>query len=654
MTIVDDHSSVSGAAVPGAAFVVRPTDGRILNTSEFLDLPPYGDPIATQAVPASRPAKRTRYKRTIENLRAARKEKLEAEKEAKKVATTSHKGGNLEGGTGGAFLAPDTANNIPKTGATSSLPSNGEDVTPSGLSWGGPNRNLSKPTGRQTPTGAQSSVRGKRRPRANFGASCEADEVRHDEVLASVTRFNDAFRARAAADAAQIRALAVAYDIALERALMSIAGGSTTPRKIRDIRFDTESEQRVFSWHLTSIVGEFAISTNESDATLRNRAGDARLLTTKLPDWLTALEQGKVDLRHVNTMLRHGRQLSEEHVAEYGAVTLEFAVGHTPGQTGTFAEEAAATIAAMAFEEAHARARQSRSVSYRHDGFGMARLDAYLPSELLAPAMQLLELGARELREIDAKAAAEHASEVKRAREQGLPEPEPFQPDTRTLPQMRADLLIETLLCSAPGESRVKTTVSVTVPAFSLLDAERMVEKTAKEAAAGDANKGGATTQCSGWRADGHGPALLNGTQPMSIEQARQFASDASFLERILIHPVTGQVTAVDKYEMSIGMRRFLEVRDRTCRFPGCVRPAQYCDADHTHPYSEDGPTDVDNLAHLCRAHHVQKHRKPWTVTNLGGGVLEWRTPLGQVATTSPIPHGPVFVPVGEYGPPPF
>ncbi|WP_192496959.1 HNH endonuclease signature motif containing protein [Gulosibacter chungangensis] len=499
-----------------------------------------------------------------------------------------------------------------------------------------------------------------------------ADSIRHDEVVTSLDAFSTAFRARAAADAAQLRALAVAYEIGLERAIAELA---PNPDKRKSVLFDDEDQQRVLSWHLNSIVGEFAIATNDTDQSLRNRAGDANLLVTAFPSWLDALEAGRIDLRHVQAVLKSGRQLPDQHQAEYGAVVLEFAATHTPRETMIFAEEAAATIAATAFEEAHAQARTNRGVTVRHDGLGMATLTAYIPSEQATPAVELLELGARELQALDSKAAAEHAAAVEHARKHGLPEPAPFLPDTRSIGQIRADLFMETLLCAAPGESRVKTTLNITIPALTLLNNTRatapqttpdthsndnVAETTADSGAAATTGAAGAFdtsntgVEVDGWRAEGFSPALLNGIHPISIAQACQLAANAPFLQRILTDPITGQVIAVDKYEMTLDMRRFIQARDRTCRFPGCIRPAERCDADHTHPYSEDGPTDIENLAHLCRGHHVQKHHKPWTVTNLGGGVLEWRSPLGQVTTTRPRPYGPVFVPTGQYGPPPF
>ncbi|HEY5651444.1 MAG TPA: HNH endonuclease signature motif containing protein [Acidimicrobiia bacterium] len=52
-------------------------------------------------------------------------------------------------------------------------------------------------------------------------------------------------------------------------------------------------------------------------------------------------------------------------------------------------------------------------------------------------------------------------------------------------------------------------------------------------------------------------------------------------------------------------MRRAVEARDRHCRFPGCRRPARWCDAHHTVHWADDGRTEVENLILLRRHHHT-------------------------------------------------
>lgn len=55
-------------------------------------------------------------------------------------------------------------------------------------------------------------------------------------------------------------------------------------------------------------------------------------------------------------------------------------------------------------------------------------------------------------------------------------------------------------------------------------------------------------------------------------------------------------------------MRRAIIARDRHCRFPGCHRPARWCDAHHIVHWVHDGQTKVDNLILLCRHHHTLVH----------------------------------------------
>ncbi|WP_193128509.1 HNH endonuclease signature motif containing protein [Gulosibacter sediminis] len=104
----------------------------------------------------------------------------------------------------------------------------------------------------------------------------------------------------------------------------------------------------------------------------------------------------------------------------------------------------------------------------------------------------------------------------------------------------------------------------------------------------------------------------------------------------------------VDTRMPDASLKRFLRARDVHCRFPGCRRPVERCDIDHTIAVEHGGPTSQPNLGHLCRRHHVQKHEKPWQLMQLPNGDYVWITPGGKVVTTKPEPPGPKF------DPPPF
>jgi hypothetical protein len=90
----------------------------------------------------------------------------------------------------------------------------------------------------------------------------------------------------------------------------------------------------------------------------------------------------------------------------------------------------------------------------------------------------------------------------------------------------------------------------------------------------------------------------------------------------------------------SVGLRRFLAIRDRRCGFPGCRVPSHRTDVDHVVDYARGGPTVDANLTHLCRPDHELKTKYGWRVDHLAPGRLRWTSPLGHVYER-PAPRGP-------------
>ena len=60
--------------------------------------------------------------------------------------------------------------------------------------------------------------------------------------------------------------------------------------------------------------------------------------------------------------------------------------------------------------------------------------------------------------------------------------------------------------------------------------------------------------------------------------------------------------------------RRALVVRDHHCVFPGCDRPAPWCDGHHLIHWADGGPTKLDNLGLVCGTHHRKVHEEGWTL----------------------------------------
>jgi len=84
---------------------------------------------------------------------------------------------------------------------------------------------------------------------------------------------------------------------------------------------------------------------------------------------------------------------------------------------------------------------------------------------------------------------------------------------------------------------------------------------------------------------------------------------------------------------VTAAQRAALVVRDGGCAFPGCDRPPPWCDAHHLRHWLHGGPTDLANLALLCRSHHRAVHEGGWHLH---------RHPDGHLTATPPHRRQPV------------
>ncbi|MFP5068305.1 DUF222 domain-containing protein [Pseudonocardia nantongensis] len=92
-------------------------------------------------------------------------------------------------------------------------------------------------------------------------------------------------------------------------------------------------------------------------------------------------------------------------------------------------------------------------------------------------------------------------------------------------------------------------------------------------------------------------------------------------------------------------LRRHVEIRDRTCVFPGCRRPARKTQQDHTRDHQYGGTSVKDNLGPLCVLHHGIKTVGLWRLHQPAPGIFRWRSALHRIYVT----HGePVCPPLPE------
>jgi hypothetical protein len=101
-----------------------------------------------------------------------------------------------------------------------------------------------------------------------------------------------------------------------------------------------------------------------------------------------------------------------------------------------------------------------------------------------------------------------------------------------------------------------------------------------------------------------------------------------------------GPPSGTDAYQPTDPLYRFVRLRDRRCRFPGCRLRARCCDLDHQVPHPH-GDTAHDNLACLCEHHHRLSHQAPgWRLHRDADGGLVWTLPGGCTITTYPPAFG--------------
>ena len=90
-------------------------------------------------------------------------------------------------------------------------------------------------------------------------------------------------------------------------------------------------------------------------------------------------------------------------------------------------------------------------------------------------------------------------------------------------------------------------------------------------------------------------------------------------------------------------IRRAVLLRDRGCAWPGCGKPAVYCDVHHLRHQQDGGETSVANCVLVCQFHHdVCIHRRGWQLILHPDGSTEARSPGGRRVLRS---HGPPAAP---------
>ncbi len=344
---------------------------------------------------------------------------------------------------------------------------------------------------------------------------------------------------------------------------------------------------------LTETVAETAALLKLSEGAAARVVSESLTLTGELTNTLVALEQGTICAARASVIVEQSRTLPDDAVHAFESEILQVAGDLNRPRLTARCRRLREKLHPETLIARRVRAESDRCVVFEPDRDGMAWLSAYLPAEQALAIHTSLDAVAHSLRVPD---------------------------EPRMLAQLRADVLADMLLDprgsarsegSRPGQvSRSQSAkIVVTVPVFSLM---------------------GLTDE----------PAELEGYGPIPADAARKLAADATSWLRLLTHPYTGAVLGLDRtrYRPSEDLRTWVQVREKTCSFYGCSRPASQCDLDHLLAWAHDGSTSAENLYPACKRHHMLKHQTDWTPTPNTEGALTWLSPGGRTYTTPPEP----------------
>ncbi|MET3963876.1 hypothetical protein ABIE44_003810 [Marmoricola sp. OAE513] len=131
--------------------------------------------------------------------------------------------------------------------------------------------------------------------------------------------------------------------------------------------------------------------------------------------------------------------------------------------------------------------------------------------------------------------------------------------------------------------------------------------------------------------ADTDATAVLENPGSRLLTQAQVAAFCGNPDVRVTVKPVIDltKTLASAGYDIPDRIKEHVELRDGTCIFPYCDRPARGSQKDHTEAWDDGGTTSTDNLGSLCQHHHNLKTHAGWNYTRVDDGVFLWRSPHG-------------------------
>ncbi len=332
------------------------------------------------------------------------------------------------------------------------------------------------------------------------------------------------------------------------------------------------------------VAAQVALARRDSPVKGARHLGLAHALVEEMPHTLRALERGEVSEWRATLMVRETACLSRTD-----RTTVDAELAARPGG-----------LAALGDRRTAAEARQ---VAYRLDPYAVTNRARRAQSErrvTVRPAPDTMSLVTGLLPAAQGVAVyAALTRHADRLRSDG---------DERSRGQIMADTLVERVTGQAAATG-VPVEVNVVIPERALLGEDPT-------------------------------PAHLEGYGPLPAPFTRDWLRDTeadAWVRRLFTTPSTGQLVAMDSTRRCFtgNLRRFLILRDRTCRTPWCDAPIRHLD--HVTPSTAGGPTSAGNAQGLCEACNHAKEAPGWHARASGDdGTVETRTPTGHRHSSRP------------------
>ncbi|WP_084628266.1 DUF222 domain-containing protein [Amycolatopsis nigrescens] len=329
------------------------------------------------------------------------------------------------------------------------------------------------------------------------------------------------------------------------------------------------------------VPAELALGLSITENAAMKRIALAEALAARLPKTLTAMESGMIDSYKATKIFEATTVLTEQRARDVDAIMADRLADKNPPGLRRAVNRVIAQIDPDGYAARVRKRRIGRKLELVHRGEGTSSLVIDVPVEVGAAMYVRADRDARALKTKD---------------------------EPRTLDQLRADVIADRCLRETGTLHNPRADVHLYVDLTTL----------------------------AGLNDD---PAEVAGYGPIPAWLAKEIAfARHSTWRRVVTDPVTGLPVDVGRncYHPPPDLSRFIRVRDRECREPGCHRLAQADEIDRNGPWAHGGGTNELSLAGYCKRHHELKDLPYWTHTIDDAGVLTITTPAGATYTSPP------------------